>query len=162
VARALLADLDAAFADMGDFIARRKGRVAVAALPSLAAHGLPAVIAEYRRAWPGITVQLYDALSDQCLHLLRQGKVDVALTAPGASLAEFATRTLCSDPFYLVCRRDHALAKKRRIKVADLAGHERSTWPRPPACASMSTSSRAAWPCATLDWKSSTWPRWPG
>jgi LysR family carnitine catabolism transcriptional activator len=124
VARALLADLDAAFADMGDFIARRKGRVAVAALPSLAAHGLPAVIAEYKRAWPGITVQLYDALSDQCLHLLRQGKVDLALTAPGASLSEFATRTLCSDPFYLVCRRDHALAKKRKIKVADLAGHE--------------------------------------
>jgi len=69
-------------------------------------------------------VQLFDALSDQCLHLLRQGKVDLALTAPGASLAEFATRTLCSDPFYLVCRHDHPLAKKRRIKLADLAGHE--------------------------------------
>jgi len=124
VARALLSDLDAAFTNMGDFIARRKGRVAIAALPSLAANGLPAVLAEYKRTWPGITVQLYDALSDQCLHLLRQGKVDLALTAPGASLAEFATRTLCSDPFYLVCRRDHALAHKRRIKVADLAGHE--------------------------------------
>lgn len=124
VARALLADLEAAFTDMGDFIARRKGRVAIAALPSLAANGLPAVIAEYKRAYPGITVQLFDALSDQCLHLLRQGKVDLALTAPGASLAEFATRTLCSDPFYLVCRRDHPLAKKRRIRLADLAGHE--------------------------------------
>ena len=124
VARALLADLDAAFTDMGDFIARRKGRVAIAALPSLAANGLPAVIAEYRRTYPGVAVQLFDALSDQCLALLRQGKVDLALTAPGASLAEFATRTLCSDPFYLVCRRDHALAKKRKIRVQDLAGHE--------------------------------------
>lgn len=124
VARALLTDLDAALTDMGDFIARRKGRVAIAALPSLAAHGLPAVIAEYKRTWPGVTVQLFDALSDQCLHLLRMGKVDLALTAPGASLAEFSTRTLCSDPFYLVCRRDHALAKKRRIKLTDLAGHE--------------------------------------
>ncbi|MDQ2823315.1 MAG: LysR family transcriptional regulator [Pseudomonadota bacterium] len=124
VARALLADLDAALTDMGDFIARRKGRVAIAALPSLAANGLPAVIAEYKRSWPGVTVQLFDALSDQCLHLLRMGKVDLALTAPGASLAEFSTRTLCSDPFYLVCRRDHVLAKKRRIKLTDLAGHE--------------------------------------
>lgn len=124
VARALLADLDAAFTDMGDFIARRKGRVALAALPSLAANGLPAVIAEYQRTWPGVTVQLFDALSDQCLSLLRQGKVDLALTAPGASLAEFATRTLCSDPFYLVCRGDHVLARKRRIRVQDLAGHQ--------------------------------------
>jgi len=124
VARALLSDLDAAFGDMEDFIARRKGRVALAVLPSLAANALPAVIAEYKRAYPGITVQLFDALSDQCLQLLRQGKVDLALTAPGANLAEFSTRTLCSDPFYLVCRRDHALARKRKIKLGDLAGCE--------------------------------------
>ncbi|MFK3740835.1 LysR family transcriptional regulator [Massilia sp. TN1-12] len=124
VARTLLADLDAAFTDMGDFIARKKGRVAIAALPSLAASALPAVIAEYKRSYPGITVQLFDALSDQCLQLLRQGKVDMALTAPGASLAEFATRTLCSDPFYLVCRHDHALARKRKLALDDLAGCE--------------------------------------
>jgi LysR family transcriptional regulator, carnitine catabolism transcriptional activator len=124
VARTLLSDLDAAFTDMGDFIARRKGRVALAALPSLAANALPAVIAEYKRAYPGISVQLFDALSDQCLHLLRQGKVDLALTAPGASLAEFSTRTLCSDPFYLVCRHDHPLARKRKVRLAELAGCE--------------------------------------
>jgi len=122
VARALVADLDAAFTDMGDFVARRKGRVALAALPSLAANALPGVIAEYKRVYPGITVQLFDSLSDQCLHMLRQGKVDLALTAPGANLAEFSTRTLCSDPFYLVCRFDHALAHQQKIKLEDLAG----------------------------------------
>jgi len=49
-------------------------------------------------------------------------KVDLGLTAPGVNLSEFETKTLCSDPFYLVCRRDHPLAKKRRIKLSDLAG----------------------------------------
>src|SRR5712692_1891218 len=51
--------------------------------------------------------ELFDALSDHCLELLRQGKADLALTAPGANLIEFDTSTLCSDPFYLICRRDH-------------------------------------------------------
>ncbi|AIY42940.1 LysR family transcriptional regulator YbhD [Collimonas arenae] len=124
VARALVSDIESAFADMTDYVARRKGRVAIAALPSLAAHGLPAVIAEYKQVYPGITVQLFDALSDQCLALLRQGKVDIALTAPGSGLIEFDTKTLCSDPFYLVCREDHPLAGKRRIRVADLSGCE--------------------------------------
>ena len=124
VARGLLADMEAAFGNMSDYVARRKGRVAIAALPSLAANGLPAVIAEYRASYPGVSVQLHDALSDQCLHLLRQGKVDLAITAPSARLAEFDTRVLCSDPFYLVCRRDHALARKRRVQLADLAGCE--------------------------------------
>lgn len=122
VARALVSDIDAAFTDMADYIARRKGRVSIAALPSLAANGLPAVIAQHKEQFPGITVQLFDALSDQCLGLLRQGKVDLALTAPGANLSEFETRTLCSDPFYLVCRRDHSLARKRRIKLTELTG----------------------------------------
>jgi DNA-binding transcriptional LysR family regulator len=121
-ARSLVADIDAAFSDMADFVARRKGRVSIAALPSLAADGLPAVIAGYKKRYPGITVQLFDALSDQCLTLLREGKVDLALTAPGANLTEFDTRTLCSDPFYLVCRRDHPLAKKKRIALSDLNG----------------------------------------
>jgi LysR family carnitine catabolism transcriptional activator len=109
---------------MGDFIARRKGRVALAVLPSLAANGIPEVIAHYKATYPGITVQLFDALSDQCLHLLRQGRVDLALTAPGANLAEFSTRTLCSDPFFFVCRRDHPLARKRKIRMPDLVGCE--------------------------------------
>jgi DNA-binding transcriptional LysR family regulator len=122
VARSLVADIELAFSDMADYVARRKGRVSIAALPSLAANGLPAVIALYRQRFPGITVQLFDALSDQCLGLLRLGKVDLALTAPGPNLTEFETRTLCSDPFYLVCRRDHPLAGKTRIALTDLRG----------------------------------------
>lgn len=124
VATQLVADIDAAFSDMNDYVARRKGRVGIAALPSLAAGWLPPVLAEYRRRYPGVTLELFDALSDQCLELLRQGKADIALTAPGAALGEFDTQPLASDPFYLVCRRDHPLAKKRRIKPAQLAGCE--------------------------------------
>jgi len=122
VARGLMSDIEAAFANMSDYVARRKGRVSIAALPSLAAGWLPPVLAAYRRQHPGVTVALFDAISDQCLHLLRQGKADIALTAPGPNLTEFDTQPLCQDPFYLVCRRDHPLAKKRRITLDQLAG----------------------------------------
>jgi LysR family transcriptional regulator, carnitine catabolism transcriptional activator len=124
VARGLVEEIDAAFTDMTDYLARRKGRVVIAALPSLAANGIPAVIAQYRSAYPGINVTLFDALSDQCLSMLREGKVDFALTAPGPDLREFDTRILCSDPFYLICRRDHRLAKRRKIALKALAGCE--------------------------------------
>ncbi|UIN23606.1 LysR family transcriptional regulator [Herbaspirillum frisingense] len=124
VARQLVHDIEAAFADMSDYVARRKGRVAIAALPSLAAGWLPPVLAQYRRRYPGVMLELFDAISDHCLDLLRQGKADIALTAPGPNLLEFDTRPLYSDPFYLVCRRDHKLAGKRRIKVVQLAGCE--------------------------------------
>lgn len=123
-ARTLLGEIASAFDDMSEYVALRRGRVSIAALPSLAANGLPAVIAEYQSLHPGVKVSLHDALSDQCLSLLRQGKADIALTAPGASSLEFDARTLCSDPFYLVCRPDHALAKKKTVRVSDLAGRK--------------------------------------
>jgi LysR family carnitine catabolism transcriptional activator len=124
VARSLIAEIESAFDNMADHVARRRGRVSIAALPSLAARALPAVIAQYRRLYPGVSVTLHDALSDQCLALLRERKADLVLTAPGADFVEFESRTLCSDPFYLVCRRDHPLAKKRRLRAGDLAGHD--------------------------------------
>jgi LysR family carnitine catabolism transcriptional activator len=124
VVRSLIAEIEAAFDNMADYVARRRGRVSIAALPSLAARALPAVIAEYRRLYPGVTVTLHDALSDQCLSLLRQRKADLVLTAPGADFLEFESHTLCSDPFYVVCRRDHPLAKKRVLRVSNLAGHD--------------------------------------
>jgi DNA-binding transcriptional LysR family regulator len=124
VARQLMSDIEAAFSDMSDYVARRKGRVSIAALPSLAAGWLPPVLAAYRAQHPGVTVELFDALSDHCLNYLRQGKADIALTAPGPNLLEFDTQPLCADPFYLVCRRDHKLAKKRLIQIPQLAGCE--------------------------------------
>jgi LysR family carnitine catabolism transcriptional activator len=124
VARALIEEIESAFNDMSEYVALRRGRVAIAALPSLAARGIPAVIAEYKRKYPGVSVQLHDALSDQCLSLLRAEKVDFVLTAPGQNFVEFDSTVLCSDPFYLVCRRDHALASKSSVRVEDLANCE--------------------------------------
>ncbi|MFL9925218.1 LysR family transcriptional regulator [Herbaspirillum lusitanum] len=124
VARQLVADIESAFSNMSDYVARRKGRVTIAALPSLAAGWLPPVLAEYRTLYPGVTLELFDAISDHCLDYLRQGKADIALTAPGPNLLEFDTQPLCSDPFYLVCRSDHKLARKRVIRLPQLAGCE--------------------------------------
>jgi LysR family carnitine catabolism transcriptional activator len=122
-ARRLLADFEALATDIGDRVALRKGRVSVAALPSLAAGWLPAVFAEFRAANPGVDLELHDTLSDECLALVRSGRADFALAAIGPESAEWETEVLCRDRFHLVCRRDHPLARKSRITVKDLAAH---------------------------------------
>jgi DNA-binding transcriptional LysR family regulator len=120
-ARRLAAEIEGAFANLRDHAARRKGKVAIAALPSLSAQWLPSILAEYRRRHPGIELQLHDGIADRNLDLVRSGAVDFALTA-GGDLDEFETRLLFHEPFYLACRRDHPLAKRSRIAVKDLAG----------------------------------------
>lgn len=123
-ARQLLADTTRALADLADHVERRKGRVHVAALPSLAAGWLPALFAEYRAAWPGVTIALSDLLSDACIDLVRGGQADFALAAAGlrgSDSAELHTRVLGSERFHLVCRADHPLATAPRLTLRQLA-----------------------------------------
>lgn len=122
-ARQLLGDFGAAVGHLRDHLQLRTGRVSLAALPSLAAGWLPAILAEYKAQWPGVELSLHDSLSDDCLDLLRGGVVEFALASTGANSAGLQTEVLCSDGFHLVCRKDHTLAKRRatELKLKDLA-----------------------------------------
>lgn len=123
-AQRLLDDMNAAVADLTAHVERRKGRVRIAALPSLAAGWLPAVLAEFMATWPGIRVDLDDALSDACIARVRDGTADFALASSGEdtdAASDLRSRKLCSDGFHLVCRADHPLATEPKLSARKLA-----------------------------------------
>jgi LysR family transcriptional regulator, carnitine catabolism transcriptional activator len=123
-ARGLLRATAHAVADVRDHAARRRGRVALALLPSLAAGWLPPLLADFRAAHPGIELDVADVLSDDCVERVRSGRADLALASTRRKAAELLTDPFCTDRFHLVCRRDHALARGRgAVKLADLATH---------------------------------------
>ena len=120
-ARRLLTDAERAFGDMRDHAARRRGRVSVAVLPSLAAGWMPAVLARFHGKYPGIELDVADVLSDACIQRVRAGNADFALASARADSAELQAEPFCTDDFHVVCRRDHPLASKRRLQLQDLA-----------------------------------------
>lgn len=122
VARRIAAESTAVFTELRDLAQRKKGRVAVAALPSLSAEWLPNLIAQFRRSHPGIKVQLFDTVSDRAMDLLRRGMVDFALNAQVEHLQEFETRPLLQEKFYLVCSRHHPLARYKTLSLKSLTG----------------------------------------
>lgn len=119
-AKRLLADFMLAHDELRDHVEKRKGRVSVAALPSLAAGWLPGVLREFRAACPGVTTELTDTLSDECLELVRRGRADFALCAAGAEMAGLSAEPLCTDEFYVVMHRGHPLAKRKTLVAHDL------------------------------------------
>jgi LysR family carnitine catabolism transcriptional activator len=120
-ARRLLIDAERAFGDMREHVARRRGRVSVAVMPSLAAGWIPAVLARFHAKYPGIELDVADVLSDACIQRVRTGSADFALASTRADSAELQAEPFCTDDFHVVCRRDHPLASKRRLKLLDLA-----------------------------------------
>jgi LysR family transcriptional regulator, carnitine catabolism transcriptional activator len=117
----LLRDFEHTMTDLGEHAARRRGRVSLAALPALAAGWLPDVLAAFRGEYPGIELDIADELSEDCVERVRSGRADFALAAIRASAPELSTDLFCADRFHLVCRRDHPLARRRRITLADLS-----------------------------------------
>ena len=118
----LLDDFRNALLDLGEHAARRRGRVSLAALPSLAAGWLPPVLADFRRQHPGIELDVADALSESCVERVRSGQADFSLAAVRATAPELRTDPFCTDRFHLVCNREHRLARRRRVTLAELAG----------------------------------------
>jgi DNA-binding transcriptional LysR family regulator len=118
----ILADMEAAVNELRDHVAKRKGKVSVAALPSLAAGWLPGIYADFHARHPGIELQLHDALLEPCLDLVRHGAVDMAVAACGQDMRGLKIEPLCEDLFYLVCRRDHPLATRAAVHLREMKG----------------------------------------
>ena len=120
-AQRLLGELELALEDVRDHAQRRRGRVAVAALPSLAAGWLPDLLARFHADYPGIVLQLRDALLDPCLDMVQRGEVDFAVAARRDDMTGLESVFLHADRYYLVCRKDHPLAQREKVRVRDLA-----------------------------------------
>jgi len=123
-ARHLVKEIQWTFADMSDYVARKKGFVSIATLPSIAGGWLPPVIAQYRKRYPAISIEIHDVLSDRCIELLQQGVADIALAAPKAPLEEFVSEHFHTDAYYLICRKDHPLAGRSEVAIDDLKGSD--------------------------------------
>ncbi|WP_130578630.1 LysR family transcriptional regulator [Bradyrhizobium sp. Leo170] len=121
-AHQLHADLSDVIQIFRDRAARRRGRVSIAALPSVSAGWMPKILSRFAARHPNVQLSLTDAMAETCVSLVRNGDVDFALsTLDGAE--DLDGQVVATDHFYLVCRKDHELLSKKKIAAADIASY---------------------------------------
>ena len=118
--RRLLSDLNDAVGSLAELGARKKGVVRLAAPQLIASAMLPGVIAAYRKKFPGIEVFLTDVLPERLLDGLANGTVDLAFGHELPHDESVAGSVFLEDPFWLICRTDHALAGRRKVRWSEL------------------------------------------
>lgn len=111
-AQELLRDTQRALRAVSDTVQLKTGSVTVAALPSLAASLVPKVFAEFSRSHPEVRLALLDTLSGPAFDLVRDGKVDFALTAADPKQEDLAYEQLTEDQFLVICPEGHPLCSK--------------------------------------------------
>ena len=123
IAMAMTENMQLSLARMGDFVAGKRGRIVLAAAPSMAASFVPGLLSEYLSEHPHIEVELHDELSDVCLGMLRQGSADVALAAFDAGAEDLVQQELFRDPLVVICPQHHPLARLETVRWRDVQPH---------------------------------------
>lgn len=86
---------------------------------------IPRAVAAFRRRYPGIELDLSQGDPDECVPRLRSRELDLALVyefAPvGHRTLELEQIDLIDDTLYVGLPPNHPLAKRRRVRLADLA-----------------------------------------
>lgn len=111
------------FFDRVPGLAHLAAGVCVAVTPTLAAFAMPPVIHRFAALCPDIRVVVDNCAPDQFMSRVIGEHVDFGIGTPEKMLADADLQTLMPDHLSLVCTPDHALAKQKSVRWADLAGH---------------------------------------
>jgi len=98
------------------------GTVRLACLPTFAASVLPDLLLDFRARVPQARFEIRDVVAREVNALVRNEEADIGLT--GGDVSDPALEVLYSgsDRLVMVCPKGHALARKRQVTVADVAG----------------------------------------
>ena len=138
-AEGVLARLQAAEAELAAIGGLRGGLLRAASFPTAGATLMPLAIATFRARHPEVEITLAEGEPEQIAPRLAAGELDLALlfefddgTQHGESLQRVE---LLHDPMYLALPGEHRLARRRRLKLEDLAGEAWIQTSRDSACA---------------------------
>lgn len=126
-AQAILARLEDAEHDLRELMGLEAGRLRMSTLTSAAATIVPLAVTEFRRRLPGVELSVSMLEPPAVLPALRSGDVDLALCndAGHLDLPDIEAVRLFDEPIVIALPPDHPLAKRRRVRLAELAGE---TW----------------------------------
>ena len=131
---AILARLREAEAELEAIAGLRGGRLRIAAFESAGATLMPLAIARFRERHPAVELSMTLGETEDTEPQLKSGELDLVLGF-GSRLQEddgIERQFLVEDPMLLVLPRDHPLAAKRNLRLADLVDE---AWiGGPPSC----------------------------
>jgi DNA-binding transcriptional LysR family regulator len=126
-ADAILARIESAEEELAALAGLRGGRVRLISFQSGGATLAPRAVAAFRERHPHVDLSMLEAEPDEAGERLRSGEADLALvytheSTPGLLPPELQLTHLLDDRYDAILPAGHALAGRRRVSLADLAG----------------------------------------
>jgi DNA-binding transcriptional LysR family regulator len=122
-ARAVLAQADKAVANVKKSLLGEIGTLTIGFFVGGTGTFFPAIIREFRHRFPEVQVSLVEMAPAMQHRALQAGTIDVGFTraVQPAFAASLLSEPFQTEPLYAVLLRSHSLAKKRSIRIRELA-----------------------------------------
>lgn len=119
-AQRLFEQLSGAMADLRATGPARVERVAIGCLPTVALHVIPAVLAEFARAHPGIGVKLFDNSASEIARRVQAGEAEFGVTIVAANSWDLELRPVVKESFVLLCHAASPVAAQQSLTWTQL------------------------------------------
>jgi DNA-binding transcriptional LysR family regulator len=138
-AERILAEQNLAEQDLEAIAGLRGGRVRVASFPSAGATLVPATVSVFSATYPDVELSVLEAEPEESVRMLRAGELEVAIVGENKRPEGFGDlyegidlHQLLDEPRYALLPPEHRLARRRRLRLQDLAGETRIELARTP------------------------------
>ncbi|WP_440073579.1 LysR family transcriptional regulator [Streptosporangium sp. OZ121] len=98
-----------------------RGSLAIGSLQCLHAVHLPAVLARFLAAYPGLEIRLRQGGSGELVEQVRAGRLDLAFVSrPARCPDDIVVGPLADEPLVLACAPDHPFAAREKVELPEL------------------------------------------
>jgi LysR family transcriptional regulator, carnitine catabolism transcriptional activator len=119
IAQKAIASFDEALSHIADYGSLRRGRITIAALPSLTSSLLPKFVQDFAAEHPRISINVLDVPGDDVIESIRTRRADIGLTHTQPD-ADIRCEPVMSDRLVLVGKLQHAKHKNGSIRWKSL------------------------------------------
>jgi len=123
-ARAILAQTERLHEDLTPYARGLAGQVRVLSNTNALTEFLPETLSSFLTAYPDVSVDLEERLSDEIVGLIAEGSADIGIVAGTVDHGGLHTFPYRSDRFVLVVPKNHPLAKRSRIGFAEVLNYD--------------------------------------
>jgi LysR family transcriptional regulator, transcription activator of glutamate synthase operon len=125
-ARRILAEIDAAQAELQRLAGVQTGHVVVGTMHTMGPVDVSIALARFHQRHPGVELTVREQSSEELAEMLRVDELDLAFLSVTERIEShgLALVQLVSEELVVVLPPDHRLAARRRVRMAELAGEQ--------------------------------------
>jgi len=123
-ARKVLQDLEDGRRALSHLHEKVAGRLSIGTSHHIGLHRLPPVLRAFTQQYPEVDLDLHFMDSEVACQAVLAGKLELGIvTLPTQPLAQLEMRPVWDDPLSVVVAPEHPLARRRGVRLQDLAAH---------------------------------------